>query len=101
MVQISASYLLPVRSYERRKFLCTHMVKVVNHTGVSMLVQLYFSIIVTQICMKIGVDITPNSGCLTLALCHWSSFGFGVENILVSRFVSPFKCTVNTNFKSS
>ena len=76
------------------------MVKVVNHTVcVCVLVQPYFSTTVQQICMKIGVDITPNSGCLTLVLCRWSSFGFDVENVLVSRFVSTFKCTVNTKLE--
>ena len=79
----------------------THTVKVVTRTGVSVrvLAQLYFSITVQQICMKIAVDIAPNSGCLSLVLCHWSSFGFGVENVLASRFVSPLKCTVNTKLQ--
>ena len=36
---------------------------------------------------------------LSLVLCHWSSFGFGIGNVLVSRFVSPFKCTVNTKLQ--
>ena len=63
---------------------------------VCVLVQQYFSITVKQICIKFGVGITPNSGCLSLVLCHWSSFGFGVESVFVSRFVSTFKCTVNT-----
>ena len=66
---------------------------------VCVLVQLYFSITVQQICMKIGVGITPNGSCLSLVLCHWSSFSFGVENVLVSRFVSTFKCTVNTKLQ--
>ena len=78
-----------------------HLVKVINHAVVCVcvLVQLYFSITIKQICMKFGVDIAPNSGCLTLVLCHWSSVGFGVENVLASRFVSPFKCTVNTKLQ--
>ena len=59
-------------------FLYTHMV---NHTGMSVL---YFSITVQQICMKIGVDMTPKSGCLRLVLCLWSSFGFGVDNVFAS-----------------
>ena len=42
----------------------------VNHTGMSVL---YFSITVQQIGMKIDVDITPKSGCLSLVLCLWSS----------------------------
>ena len=70
-----------------------------NFDCVYVLIQLYLFITVQQICMKIVVDLTPNSGCLTLVLCHWSSFGFGVENVLVSRFVSPFKCTVNTKLQ--
>ena len=53
----------------------------VNHTGMSVL---YFSITVQQICMKIDVDITPKSGCLSLVLCLWSSFGFGVDNVFAS-----------------
>ena len=53
----------------------------VNHTGMSVL---YFSITVQQICMKIGVDITRNTGCLRLVLCLWSSFGFGVDNVFAS-----------------
>ena len=55
----------------------------VNHTGMHMSV-LYFSITVWQIGMKFGVDITPKSGCLSLVLCLWSSFGFGVENVFAS-----------------
>ena len=78
---------------------CTHLVKVINHAVVCALFQLYFSITVQQICMKFGVDITPNSGCFSLVLCRWSSFGFGIENVLASRFVSPFKCTVNTKLQ--
>ena len=66
---------------------------------VCVFVQLYFSITVQQICIKIDVDLTPNSGCLSLVLCHWSSFGFGIGNVLVSRFVSPFKCTVKTKLQ--
>ena len=58
--------------------------------SVCVLVQLYFSITIQQICMKFGVVITPNSGCLSLVLCHWSSFGFGIGNVLVSRFCPPF-----------
>ena len=53
----------------------------VNHTGMSVL---YFSITVQQICMKIGVDITPNTDCLRLVLYLWSSFGFDVENVFAS-----------------
>ena len=65
---------------------CTHTIIVmgVNLTVASVPVQLYFSITVQQICMKIGVDITPNTGCLRLVLCLWSSFGFGVDNVFAS-----------------
>ena len=79
-----------MRSYECRKFLNVYLVKVINHAVVCVcvLVQLYFSITIQQICMKFGVVITPNSGCLVL--CRWSSFGFGIGNVLVSRFCPPF-----------
>ena len=66
---------------------------------VCVLVQLYFSITVQQICMEFDVGITPNSGCISLVLCHWNSFGFGVKSVLVSRFVYLFKCTVNTKLQ--
>ena len=68
----------------------------VNHTGISVL---YFSITVWQICMKFGVDITPKKGCQSLVLCVWSSFGFYLESVFASSFVSPCKYTVNTTFK--
>ena len=45
--------------------------------------------------MKFGVVIEPNSACLSLLLGDQSFFSFGVESALVSRFVSPFKCTVD------
>ena len=47
--------------------------------------------------MKFGVVIEPNSGCFSLLLGDQSFFSFGVENALVSRFVLPFKCTVEKN----
>ena len=68
----------------------------VNHTGMSVL---YFSITVQQIGMKFGVDITAKSGCLSLVLCLWSSIGSGVENVFVSRVVSPCKHTVNAKLQ--
>ena len=37
-----------------------------------------FSITVQQICMKLGVLLAPNSGCLGLILQLWSSSTFGV-----------------------
>ena len=61
----------------------------------------YFSITVQWVYMKLGVGIAPNSRCLTLLLGHWNSFSFCVENVLVSRFIPPFKCTVDKNFKCS
>ena len=45
--------------------------------------------------MKFGVVIEPNSACFSLLLGDYSFFSFGVNNVLVSRFVSPFKCTVD------
>ena len=45
--------------------------------------------------MKFGVVIEPNSACFSLLLGDYSFFSFGVKNALVSRFVSPFKCTVD------
>ena len=45
--------------------------------------------------MKLGVLVAGNSGslCISLGLC--SSFSFGVVSILLLRFCSPFKCTVD------
>ena len=57
--------------------------------------RLHFSITVQRICMKFGVVIEPNSACFSLLLGDYSFFSFGVENALVSRFVPPFKCTVD------
>ena len=57
--------------------------------------RLHFSIIVQRICVKFGVVIEPSSACFSLLLGDWSFFSFGVDNVLVSRFVSPFKCTVD------
>ena len=54
-----------------------------------------FSIAVHRICMKFGVLIAANSGCLSLVLWHCSSFSFSIENVLVSRFVPHSKCTVS------
>ena len=45
--------------------------------------------------MKFGVVIEHNSAFFSPLLGYWSFFSFGVDNVLVSRFVSPFKCTVN------
>ena len=45
--------------------------------------------------MKLGVLVAGNSGslCISLGLC--SSFSFGIVSILLLRFCSPFKCTVD------
>ena len=45
--------------------------------------------------MKFCVLVAGNSGslCISLGLC--SSFSFGVVSILLLRFGSPFKCTVD------
>ena len=45
--------------------------------------------------MKLGVLVAGNSGslCISLELC--SSFSFGVVSILLLRFRSLFKCTVD------
>ena len=45
--------------------------------------------------MKLGVLVAGNSGslCISLGLCN--SFIFGVVSILLLRFLSPFKCTVD------
>ena len=44
--------------------------------------------------MKLGVVIEANSACCILFLGDWSSFSFGVENVLVARFDPPLKCTL-------
>ena len=95
---ISTSYLLPLRSYESRKF-CTPVCLTPITMCVSVLVQLYFYPTVQQIYRIIGVDITPSSGCFSLVLCLWSFFDFGVESVFASRFVSPCKYTVNTTLQ--
>ena len=95
MAQISAPYHLPVRSCEcgkiamgkgrhRYKYKCGW-----KHF------RLHFSITVQRICMKFVVVIEPNSTCFSLFLGDCSFFSFGVRNVLVSRFVSPFKCAVD------
>ena len=49
--------------------------------------------------MKLGVGIAPNSRCLSLLLGHWSSFNFGVGNVLVSSFLFPIE--MHSEFKTS
>ena len=50
--------------------------------------------------MKFGVLVATNSGslCISLGLC--SSFSFGVVSILLLRFCSPFKCTVDKKLQT-
>ena len=50
--------------------------------------------------MKFGVGITPYSSCISLILGHRSCFSFGVEKVLVLRFVCPFKCTVEKQLQT-
>ena len=57
--------------------------------------QRHFSITVQRNHMKFGGIIAPNSGSLNLILGRCSSFSFGVVSVLLSRFDSLFKCTVN------
>ena len=44
---------------------------------------------------KFGVVVAANSSCLHLDLDLCSSFSFDVVSVLLSRFDSLFKCTVN------
>ena len=46
--------------------------------------------------MRFGGIVAPNGGCLSLTLGLCSSFRFGVVSVLLSRFDTPLKCTVNT-----
>ena len=55
----------------------------------------HFSITVQRNGMRFGGIVAPNSGCLSLTLGPCSSFSFGVVIVLLSRFDSLFKCTVN------
>ena len=55
----------------------------------------HFSITVQQNDMRFGGIVAPNSGCLSLTLGPCSSFNFDVVSVLLSRFDSLFKCTVN------
>ena len=58
------------------------------------------SLTVQRICMKFGLAVAHNSGCLNLLLEHWSSFPVGAESILFTTFVSLFKCTVNKEIET-
>ena len=55
----------------------------------------HFSITMQRNRMKFGGIIAPNSGCLTLTLELCSFFRFGVVSVLLFRYDSLFKCTVN------
>ena len=50
--------------------------------------------------MKLGVLVAANcdSLCISMGLC--SSFSFGVVSILLLRFGSPFKCTVDKKLQT-
>ena len=45
--------------------------------------------------MKLGVLVAADSGSLLISLSPNSSFKFGVISVLLLRFYSPFKCTVD------
>ena len=55
----------------------------------------HFSVTIQRNCMKLGVFVAANSGRLRISLDLCSSFSFGVVSILLLRFWSPFKCTVD------
>ena len=55
----------------------------------------YYSITVQRNRMKFTVHRGPSNVNLGLSLWHCSSFGFGIENVLVSRSDPPFKCAVD------
>ena len=57
--------------------------------------QRHFSITMQRNRMKFGGIVAPNSGSLNLTLEPCSSFSFGVVSVLLSRFDSLFKRTVN------
>ena len=67
-----------------------------RHTYIYYLVSAnnYYSISVQRNHFKFAVHIAPYSGSLGLSLWHCSSFSFGIEKVLASRFDSPFKCTM-------
>ena len=67
-----------------------------RHTYIYYLVcaNIYYSISVQWNHFKFAVHIAPYSGSLGLSLWHCSSFSFGIEKVLASRFDSPFKCTM-------
>ena len=57
----------------------------------------HFSITVQRNHMRFGGIVAPNSVYLSLTLGPCSSFSFGVVSVLLSRFGSLFKCTVDKN----
>ena len=97
MVQISAPQHLLVRSYECGKITMGKGRHRYKYKCVQKHFRLHFSIIVQRIFVKFDVVIEPNSACFSLLLGDWSFFSFGIDTVLVSIFVSPFKCTVDKN----
>ena len=71
------------------------MVKVVVHASVLGNVLTAFSITVQRKRMRFGGIVAPSSGSLSLPLGPCSSFRFDEVSVLLSRFDSLFKCTVN------
>ena len=55
----------------------------------------HFSVTVLRNHMKFGGIVVPNSGSLNLNLGPCSSCGFGVVNVLLSRFDVLFKCSAD------
>ena len=55
----------------------------------------HFSITMQRNYMRFGGIVAPNTSCLNVTLRPCSSFSFGVVSVLLSRFDSLFKCTVN------
>ena len=60
----------------------------------------HFSITVQRNPMRFGGIVAPSSGCLSLTLGPCSSFSFEVVSVLLSRFDSLFKCTVNKKLQT-
>ena len=76
------------------------MVRVVTHACTFAYSKCLLSLTVQQICMKFGLAVAHNSGCLNLLLEHWSSFRVRVASISFSTFVSLFKCTVHKDIET-
>ena len=65
------------------------------HAGVLEMLRRHFSVIVKWNHLRFGGIVAPNSGWLSLTLGPFSTFGFGVVSVLLSRFDAPFKCTAD------